>query len=108
MKKLILAIALEVSFSQSALAVDYTINFGIITDFEVLRPLVDLCTDFGALERYRNLLESAGDLESLRELLENFGNRRFSGCPTNVAGDRKSTRLNSSHGYISYAVFCLK
>src|SRR2546429_2894806 len=25
-------------------------------------------------------------------------------CPT----DRKSTRLNSSHGYISYAVFCLK
>src|SRR4030042_1272457 len=24
-------------------------------------------------------------------------------CP-----DRKSTRLNSSHGYISYAVFCLK
>src|SRR5256884_7200791 len=25
-----------------------------------------------------------------------------------VNGDRKSTRLNSSHGYISYAVFCLK
>src|SRR2546422_11684890 len=25
-----------------------------------------------------------------------------------VAADRKSTRLNSSHGYISYAVFCLK
>src|SRR2546422_7597765 len=25
-----------------------------------------------------------------------------------AAGDRKSTRLNSSHGYISYAVFCLK
>src|SRR2546422_6442605 len=24
------------------------------------------------------------------------------------SGDRKSTRLNSSHGYISYAVFCLK
>src|SRR5256884_275521 len=24
------------------------------------------------------------------------------------AADRKSTRLNSSHGYISYAVFCLK
>src|SRR2546422_933871 len=26
----------------------------------------------------------------------------------NFGGDRKSTRLNSSHGYISYAVFCLK
>src|SRR2546429_1301943 len=28
------------------------------------------------------------------------------GVPRRV--DRKSTRLNSSHGYISYAVFCLK
>src|SRR2546422_7080805 len=29
--------------------------------------------------------------------------------PRGPAGrDRKSTRLNSSHGYISYAVFCLK
>src|SRR2546429_6347780 len=27
---------------------------------------------------------------------------------TAVGRDRKSTRLNSSHGYISYAVFCLK
>src|SRR2546422_10553020 len=25
-----------------------------------------------------------------------------------LMADRKSTRLNSSHGYISYAVFCLK
>src|SRR2546422_4160547 len=32
------------------------------------------------------------------------------GCTSEVfrAADRKSTRLNSSHGYISYAVFCLK
>src|SRR2546429_940229 len=36
------------------------------------------------------------------------------GCNGTPAGfaptlkDRKSTRLNSSHGYISYAVFCLK
>src|SRR5205809_1710204 len=28
--------------------------------------------------------------------------------PPRCAADRKSTRLNSSHGYISYAVFCLK
>src|SRR2546429_2793028 len=27
---------------------------------------------------------------------------------TQLSIDRKSTRLNSSHGYISYAVFCLK
>src|SRR2546429_7135214 len=32
-----------------------------------------------------------------------------SSCGKNQAiRDRKSTRLNSSHGYISYAVFCLK
>src|SRR2546429_1048439 len=32
--------------------------------------------------------------------------RRPTAAPSLV--DRKSTRLNSSHGYISYAVFCLK
>src|SRR5207245_6235387 len=29
-------------------------------------------------------------------------------CRNGVKRDRKSTRLNSSHGSISYAVFCLK
>src|SRR5687768_18231948 len=50
-------------------------------------------------------LRPAGDLEDLepgaggpvRDLQEG-----------RVREDRKSTRLNSSHGYISYAVFCLK
>src|SRR2546422_4556218 len=39
------------------------------------------------------------------------GTRRAVRTPprtTRAATDRKSTRLNSSHGYISYAVFCLK
>src|SRR2546429_6038261 len=34
--------------------------------------------------------------------------RRAHGIDVVPLGDRKSTRLNSSHGYISYAVFCLK
>src|SRR5205809_4167142 len=34
--------------------------------------------------------------------------RRRGGEDVAVGQDRKSTRLNSSHGYISYAVFCLK
>src|SRR2546429_9737626 len=37
--------------------------------------------------------------------------RPLAGCDGGryrCARDRKSTRLNSSHGYISYAVFCLK
>src|SRR2546422_5737308 len=33
---------------------------------------------------------------------------RYEGVAHDVVVDRKSTRLNSSHGYISYAVFCLK
>src|SRR5439155_4074066 len=33
--------------------------------------------------------------------------RRGFGTPAGFAGDRKSTRLNSSHVAISYAVFCL-
>src|SRR3989442_9939620 len=34
--------------------------------------------------------------------------QRLGGVPEQVVGDRKSTRLNSSHVRISYAVFCLK
>src|SRR5688572_32060885 len=37
--------------------------------------------------------------------------RLFTRCGCSIAiesGDRKSTRLNSSHSQISYAVFCLK
>src|SRR2546429_1420798 len=41
-----------------------------------------------------------------------LGKGTFSGLqdtmPNIGLADRKSTRLNSSHGYISYAVFCLK
>src|SRR2546422_6716713 len=40
------------------------------------------------------------------------GQRASGACRRDAATrsrrDRKSTRLNSSHGYISYAVFCLK
>src|SRR2546422_6437080 len=41
---------------------------------------------------------------ALLRLLTNEG----AGADIVSGGDRKSTRLNSSHGYISYAVFCLK
>src|SRR2546430_7745949 len=36
------------------------------------------------------------------------GQRGLFGVTTHELGDRKSTRLNSSHSQISYAVFCLK
>src|SRR2546422_7002327 len=37
-----------------------------------------------------------------------ISNQLSGACASGPVGDRKSTRLNSSHGYISYAVFCLK
>src|SRR2546422_11715983 len=51
-----------------------------------------------------------GDLDERRlELtLVRSGQREFKSAFEKVSEDRKSTRLNSSHGYISYAVFCLK
>src|SRR5215469_17085778 len=44
------------------------------------------------------------ELVALREAAAALGNHRLGGCDL----DRKSTRLNSSHVEISYAVFCLK
>src|SRR5256884_2721812 len=59
----------------------------------------------------RNLDIYAADLERI-EILEGpqgtlFGAGAQAGVIRYIT-DRKSTRLNSSHGYISYAVFCLK
>src|SRR3712207_7207859 len=40
--------------------------------------------------------------------VNNYGHAVVGVNFSNTAGDRKSTRLNSSHANISYAVFCLK
>src|SRR2546429_5985004 len=64
-------------------------------------------------------LEAIGNLSvvELAELIEKFKEKFGVTIAAPVATapaamvtpkDRKSTRLNSSHGYISYAVFCLK
>src|SRR2546422_8090187 len=41
-------------------------------------------------------------------ILEELLQVAVTGLNATCRRDRKSTRLNSSHGYISYAVFCLK
>src|SRR2546422_6151100 len=47
--------------------------------------------------------------EARETRVEQVGQPGGKGCVRSKPGlDRKSTRLNSSHGYISYAVFCLK
>src|SRR5438034_3766345 len=46
---------------------------------------------------------------SMRRAVPTIAGRRSSRSPrAPIVGDRKSTRLNSSHTVISYAVFCLK
>src|SRR2546429_6967262 len=49
------------------------------------------------------MLKKAGNKRQQQNILENILDQGF-----DIEVDRKSTRLNSSHGYISYAVFCLK
>src|SRR5437764_3769510 len=49
-----------------------------------------------------------GRQESGRLVTSALGGHGRSGASVRISGDRKSTRLNSSHRCISYAVFCLK
>src|SRR2546422_4787289 len=57
-----------------------------------------------AAARPRALKEPVGFVASS---LTRRPGRPYRAASRGTARDRKSTRLNSSHGYISYAVFCL-
>src|SRR2546422_8332557 len=63
-------------------------------------------TLFRSLPRYRVHDVARAGLGAARLALELA--RALARAQRRVGRDRKSTRLNSSHGYISYAVFCLK
>src|SRR5687768_17775002 len=65
-------------------------------------------TLFRSTALQRSTISEIVDSLLVEGLVEEIGAGRSTGgrCPTLL--DRKSTRLNSSHGYISYAVFCLK
>src|SRR2546422_6245334 len=60
-----------------------------------------IATIHRALELGINFLDTA-------DIYGPFTNEQLVGRAVRDRRDRKSTRLNSSHGYISYAVFCLK
>src|SRR5690554_7184980 len=71
---------------------DYTIRFGDAGDPpEIIR-------------------KDNGDIlaSDLYQWNDTNGELTFGGITLTFTGDRKSTRLNSSHVRISYAVFCLK
>src|SRR2546429_2261926 len=57
---------------------------------------------------YTTLFRSTAELGRQPWLIYGLMRTAEGVSPRVAAGDRKSTRLNSSHGYISYAVFCLK
>src|SRR6478752_4253812 len=75
----------------------------------VVRPLLFFFNDTATTEIYTLSLHDALPISSGAGPVPR-GRRPLgaAGPRPRVRGDRKSTRLNSSHGYISYAVFCLQ
>src|SRR2546429_4761119 len=59
---------------------------------------------------FRSKTLGLDSLDKLKEAARERLSAEFAGATRQRVKriDRKSTRLNSSHGYISYAVFCLK
>src|SRR2546429_2603801 len=60
---------------------------------------------------YTTLFRSRPIVENLQAVARVWSFTLLATIRSEISGalrDRKSTRLNSSHGYISYAVFCLK
>src|SRR2546422_4768277 len=64
----------------------------------------------GAISWQRSLVTASRNAEEHHERAIHmpYWRRSIPNVKRSTGGDRKSTRLNSSHGYNSYAVFCLK
>src|SRR2546426_2086143 len=79
----------------------YTTLFrsAISRGYNAFGPIMPATFTVGGLSRIEQLSDK------VRELMLGFGSQEI---VSNILGDRKSTRLNSSHLVISYAVFCLK
>src|SRR5688572_32312853 len=81
------------------------------------RPPISTLFPYTTLFRSSKWIDPRAFKKHQRELAQfhaiiTSGSRDFSNNvknnPVDVKSDRKSTRLNSSHSQISYAVFCLK
>src|SRR2546429_16134 len=80
---------------------DQPIRIEPLTKFPLVRDLsVDRQFMFDSLKRVKAWIPIDGSYD--------LGEGPRVSPQVQAKGDRKSTRLNSSHGYISYAVFCLK
>src|SRR3712207_7006008 len=86
----------------------------------IRRPPRSTLFPYTTLFRSRGVEDAAGDVcggggggelgfpESAGDIGRRAGGRPGGRLPDRAGEDRKSTRLNSSHANISYAVFCLK
>src|SRR2546429_8344808 len=72
----------------------------------IRRPPRSTLFPYTTLFRSHSLIDKVYKRKNLEMAWEKVKENRGSGGEDGQ--DRKSTRLNSSHGYISYAVFCLK
>src|SRR5271163_5101507 len=77
-----------------------------LSSFESFSPLFFFFNDTATTEIYTLSLHDALPILTSRRGRSGLARRDVSTPPRNR--DRKSTRLNSSHDQISYAVFCLK
>src|SRR3712207_8016050 len=82
--------------------------FPYTTLFRSEADLGDRLGDHALERRPRHLLAPAAKLRRIRGLQALVEPHRAPLLRRHDLGDRKSTRLNSSHANISYAVFCLK
>src|SRR2546422_7255900 len=77
----------------------------------LFRSLMDKATTTEAIQRSLKLAADVGIWNHVMGFFGFPGETRedaYASMRFLEEKDRKSTRLNSSHGYISYAVFCLK
>src|SRR3712207_5772282 len=72
-----------------------------------INPLVDVRLHEERLDS-SNVMEIFAGYDLIVDGTDNFATRYLVNDACVLLGDRKSTRLNSSHANISYAVFCLK
>src|SRR2546429_7350001 len=78
----------------------------------IRRPPRSTLFPYTTLFRSLDAVHKQTEVRARRRMCEHPGREKV-GAGLRVSSrifkrDRKSTRLNSSHGYISYAVFCLK
>src|SRR3712207_8812353 len=73
-----------------------------------LRPGVLVPRRLPRVAKLRNEIRCGRRAITCQEVLKDHEDTHHRSRATRPAGDRKSTRLNSSHANISYAVFCLK